>query len=53
MIDALTPQPHPQRVYYRHDAARGEPDHEVTLGSDLWEVSLPAGGGARRWSCRA
>ncbi|MCD0168791.1 amylo-alpha-1,6-glucosidase [Deinococcus sp. 23YEL01] len=45
VIDALTPQPHPQRVYYRHDAARGEPDHEVTLGSDLWEISFPAGGG--------
>lgn len=45
IIDALAPQPYPQRVYYRHDAARGEPDTEVTLGSALWEVQLPAGGG--------
>lgn len=45
VIDALSPQPAPQRVYYRHDAARGEPDWEYTLGSALWEVQLPAGGG--------
>ncbi|MBZ9751372.1 amylo-alpha-1,6-glucosidase [Deinococcus sp. HMF7604] len=45
VIDALTPQPTPQRVYYRHDAARGEPDHEFTLGAALWELNFPAGGG--------
>lgn len=45
VIDALTPQPFPQRVYYRHDAARGEESTEVTLGCALWEVQLPAGGG--------
>ncbi|MDV6374321.1 amylo-alpha-1,6-glucosidase [Deinococcus arenicola] len=44
-ITPLTPQPFPQRVYYRHDAARGEPDHEYTRGAALWEVAFPAGGG--------
>ena len=42
---ALPPRPFPQRVYYRHDAARGEPDHDHTLGAALWEVAFPAGGG--------
>lgn len=44
-ITPLTLQPFPQRVYYRHDAARGEPDHEYTRGAALWEVHFPAGGG--------
>ncbi|MFC4426765.1 amylo-alpha-1,6-glucosidase [Deinococcus navajonensis] len=44
-LEALTPQPFAQRVYYRHDAARGEADSEVTLGAALWRVHLPAGGG--------
>ncbi|WP_245593224.1 amylo-alpha-1,6-glucosidase [Deinococcus frigens] len=44
-IMAFAPKPFPQRVYYRHDAARGEPDHEYTLGAALWEVQFPAGGG--------
>ncbi|OLV18796.1 amylo-alpha-1,6-glucosidase [Deinococcus marmoris] len=44
-ITSLAPQPFPQRVYYRHDAARGEPDHEYTRGAVLWEVHFPAGGG--------
>lgn len=42
---ALPLQSFAQRVYYRHDAARGERDSEVTLGAPLWRVSLPAGGG--------
>jgi predicted glycogen debranching enzyme len=41
----LPPRPFPQRIYYRHDAARGESDHEYTLGAALWEVHFPAGGG--------
>ncbi|CAM3517683.1 4-alpha-glucanotransferase [Deinococcus saxicola] len=44
-ITSLVPRPFPQRVYYRHDAARGEPDHEYTRGAALWEVHFPAGGG--------
>ncbi|UBV43201.1 amylo-alpha-1,6-glucosidase [Deinococcus taeanensis] len=44
-VQALTPRPFPQRVYYRHDAARGEPDHEVALGAALWTLGFPAGGG--------
>lgn len=44
-LTPLTPQPFPQRVYYRHDAARGEPDHDYALGAALWEVHFPAGGG--------
>ena len=45
LIQALTPQPAPQRVYYRADAARGETPHDVTLGCPLWSVTLPPGGG--------
>ncbi|MBB5365014.1 amylo-alpha-1,6-glucosidase [Deinococcus humi] len=44
-INFLIPRPFPQRIYYRHDAARGEPDHDYTLGAALWEVHFPAGGG--------
>lgn len=44
-LTPLAPRPFPQRVYYRHDAARGESDHDYTLGAALWEVHLPAGGG--------
>ncbi len=44
-VQALPVQPFSQRVYYRHDAARGEPDHEYVRGAALWEVHLPAGGG--------
>lgn len=44
-LTPLAPQPFPQRVYYRHDAARGEPDHDYALGAALWEVQFPAGGG--------
>lgn len=42
---ALTPAPFAQRVYYRHDAARGEPDVEYTQGAALWQAHFPAGGG--------
>ena len=45
LIQALTPQPFAQRVYYRADAARGETPHDVTLGCPLWSVTLPPGGG--------
>lgn len=45
VIDALDPRPAPQRVHYRHDLARGEPDVEYTLGTPLWELNFPAGGG--------
>lgn len=45
LIQALTPHPAPQRVYYRADAARGETTHDVTLGCPLWSVTLPPGGG--------
>ncbi|MFC4639834.1 amylo-alpha-1,6-glucosidase [Deinococcus hohokamensis] len=44
-VEPLAPEPFAQRVYYRHDAARGEADSEVTLGASLWRVHLPAGGG--------
>ncbi|WP_229753033.1 amylo-alpha-1,6-glucosidase [Deinococcus aerophilus] len=44
-VEALPPQPFAQRIYYRHDAARGEPDHEYVRGAALWRVHLPAGGG--------
>ncbi|WP_192930809.1 amylo-alpha-1,6-glucosidase [Deinococcus sp. AJ005] len=44
-VTGLDPDPFPQRVYYRHDAARGEPDHEYVRGAALWEVRFPAGGG--------
>jgi glycogen debranching enzyme len=43
--DPLTPAPFSQRVYYRHDAARGEPEVEYTRGAALWQVHVPAGGG--------
>ncbi|ACO45482.2 amylo-alpha-1,6-glucosidase [Deinococcus deserti] len=44
-IEVLTPAPFPQRIYYRHDAARGEAESELTLGAELWRVRLPEGGG--------
>lgn len=44
-IDALEVQAYPQRVHYRHDAARGETPDELTLGAALWQVHLPPGGG--------
>ncbi|UQN05607.1 amylo-alpha-1,6-glucosidase [Deinococcus sp. QL22] len=43
--DPLTPSPFSQRVYYRHDAARGEPDVDYAQGAALWQVQFPAGGG--------
>ncbi|MDB5045808.1 MAG: glycogen debranching protein [Deinococcus sp.] len=43
--EALAPAPFSQRVYYRHDAARGEPEVEYTQGAALWQVHFPAGGG--------
>ena len=45
LIQALTPHPFAQRVYYRADAARGETPHDVALGCPLWSVTLPPGGG--------
>ncbi|MBB5233539.1 amylo-alpha-1,6-glucosidase [Deinococcus budaensis] len=44
-VEALTPEPFAQRVYLRHDAARGEPDHDYATGTALWRVPLPPGGG--------
>ncbi|WP_227978417.1 amylo-alpha-1,6-glucosidase [Deinococcus terrestris] len=44
-VEGLTPQPFTQRVYFRHDEARGEPDHERGVGAALWQVTLPPGGG--------
>ncbi|MBZ9713208.1 amylo-alpha-1,6-glucosidase [Deinococcus multiflagellatus] len=44
-LGTLEPRPFTQRVYYRHDAARGEPDHEYVRGAALWDLSFPAGGG--------
>jgi glycogen debranching enzyme len=44
-VEALSPQPFSQRVHYRHDEARGEPDHEYVTGAALWRVHLPPGGG--------
>lgn len=44
-VEALTPRPFTQRVYFRHDAARGEPETERALGAALWRVTLPPGGG--------
>ncbi|WP_189004182.1 amylo-alpha-1,6-glucosidase [Deinococcus malanensis] len=44
-VQPLTPAPFPQRVFYRHDQARGEAESELTLGAALWQVQLPAGGG--------
>ncbi|WP_229784684.1 amylo-alpha-1,6-glucosidase [Deinococcus radiotolerans] len=44
-VTPLAPRPVPQRVHYRHDRARGEPDFEYTLGSPLWALHFPAGGG--------
>ncbi|WP_019587033.1 amylo-alpha-1,6-glucosidase [Deinococcus apachensis] len=44
-VEVLTPQPFAQRVYYRHDEARGEPNHERVTGAALWRVTLPPGGG--------
>ncbi|MFB9994304.1 amylo-alpha-1,6-glucosidase [Deinococcus oregonensis] len=43
--DPIKPAPFSQRVYYRHDAARGEPEVEYTQGAALWQVQFPAGGG--------
>ncbi|SMB93891.1 amylo-alpha-1,6-glucosidase [Deinococcus hopiensis] len=44
-VEAVPPQPFSQRVYYRHDAARGEQEHERVTGAALWRVTLPPGGG--------
>ncbi|WP_234009148.1 amylo-alpha-1,6-glucosidase [Deinococcus sp. NW-56] len=44
-VEGLTPQPFTQRVYFRHDEARGEPEHERVVGAALWKVTLPPGGG--------
>lgn len=44
-VQALTPQPFAQRVYYRMDEAQGEEGHDYALGCALWEVTLPPGGG--------
>ena len=41
--DNLTPQPVPQRLHYRLDTARGAPDTDRALATDLWRVPLPAG----------
>ena len=45
IVESVYPQPYPQRVYYRHDAARGEADHEICLGTKAWDIQIPAGGG--------
>ncbi|MDO4245902.1 MAG: amylo-alpha-1,6-glucosidase [Deinococcus sp.] len=45
LVQALTPQPFSQRLYYRADAARGESPHDYALGCPLWSVTLPPGGG--------
>lgn len=44
-VEPLPPRPFAQRVYYRHDEARGEPNHERVTGAALWRVTLPPGGG--------
>ncbi|MCP2015662.1 glycogen debranching enzyme [Deinococcus sp. HSC-46F16] len=44
-VEGLTPRPFTQRVYFRHDEARGEPEYERVVGAALWRVTLPPGGG--------
>ncbi len=44
VVHPLEAMPFPQRVYYRYDRARGEPDTETVLGARLWQVQVPAGG---------
>ncbi len=41
--ESLTPQPVPQRLYYRLDTARGAPDTDRAVATDLWRLELPAG----------
>ncbi|WP_229671168.1 amylo-alpha-1,6-glucosidase [Deinococcus aquiradiocola] len=41
--EGLRPQPVPQRLHYRLDTARGAPDTDRAVSTDLWRVMVPAG----------
>ncbi|WP_255807629.1 amylo-alpha-1,6-glucosidase [Deinococcus sp. KNUC1210] len=42
-IQALVPRPVPQRVHFRLDTARGAPDTERAVRTDVWALHLPPG----------
>jgi glycogen debranching enzyme len=42
-VQALAPRPVPQRLHFRLDTARGAPDTERAVATQLWRVRLPAG----------